>query len=164
MKNVLIETLNMKSILVHPQFDREFILQTDASDYGLGAVLSQIDQNGCEKVIVFASRTLSDCERKYSTTEKEACAVVYAMNHFRVYLLGRKFTVVTDHNALRWLYSMEAKDRLARWVMGLQEFQFTVQHRVGRLHLNANALSRLPVETQVAMKGELICRTAVNIP
>ena len=89
---------------------------------------------------------------------------MYAMNHFRVYLLGRKFTVVTDHNALRWLYSMEAKDRLARWVMGLQEFQFTVQHRVGRLHSNANALSRLPVETQVAMKGELICRTAVNIP
>ena len=133
---------------MRPQFDREFILQTDASDYGLGAVLSQIDNNGCEKVIAFASRTLSDRERKYSTTEKKACAVVYAMNHFRVYLLGRKFTVVTDHKALRWLYSMEAKGRSARWVMDLQEFQFTVQHRAGRLHSNADALSRLPVETQ----------------
>ena len=107
---------------MRPQFDREFILQTDASDYGLGAVLSQIDNNGCEKVIAFASRTLSDRERKYSTTEKEACAVVYAMNHFRVYLLGRKFKVITDHNALRWLYSMEAKGQLAHWVMDLQEF------------------------------------------
>ena len=67
-----------------------------------GAVLSQINNNGCEKVIAFASRTLSDRERKYSTTEKEACAVVYTMDHFRVYLLGCKFTVVTDHNALRW--------------------------------------------------------------
>ena len=103
------------SILVHPQFDREFILQTDASHYGLGAVLSQVDDNGFEKVIAFASRTLSDRERKYSTTEKEP--LVYVMNHFRIYLLGRKFTVITDHNTLRWLHSMEPKGSLARWVM-----------------------------------------------
>ena len=76
---------------------------------------TQVDENGFEKVIAFASRTLSDRERKYSTTEKEP--LVYVMNHFRIYLLGRKFTVITDHNTLRWLHKMETKGSLARWVM-----------------------------------------------
>lgn len=93
-------------ILMYPNFDREFILYTDASDVSVGAVLSQIDDNGKERIVAYASQSLSEGERRYSTTGKEAFAIVYATRHFRVYLLGRPFTVVTGHNALRWLHSI----------------------------------------------------------
>ena len=130
-------------ILCYPDFDREFILQTDASDVGLGAVLSQIDKSGNENVVAYASKTLSPREKNYSTTEKEAFAIQFGTQHFRVYLLGRKFTISTDHSALSWLHSMEPKGRIARWLMDLQEFDFEVKHRAGRVHNNADALSRL---------------------
>jgi phospholipid-translocating ATPase len=78
-------------------------LQTDASDYGVVAVLSQLDELGNEKVIAYASKALSPPEQKYSTTEKEALAVIFGTAHFRVYLLGRHFKLITDHSALRWL-------------------------------------------------------------
>jgi phospholipid-translocating ATPase len=130
-------------ILAYPDFSQEFILQTDASDYGVGAVLSQLDELGNEKVISYASKALSPREQKYSTTEKEAFAVVFGTAQFRVYLLGRHFKLITDHSALRGLHTMEAKDRFARWIMDLQEFDFSVAHRAGRIHNNADALSRL---------------------
>ncbi|CAB4022215.1 Transposon Ty3-G Gag-Pol poly, partial [Paramuricea clavata] len=130
-------------ILAYPDFSQAFILQTDASDYGVGAVLSQLDELGNEKVIAYASKALSPREQKYSTTEKEAFAVVFGKAHFRVYLLGRHFKLITDHSALRWLHTMEAKGRLARWIMDIQEFDFSVAHRAGRIHNNADALSRL---------------------
>ena len=130
-------------ILCYPRFDRECILQTDASDFGVGAVLSQIDDKGREKVIAYASKALSARQKKFSATEKEAYAIVFGTQQFRVYLLGRPFQIVTDHNALRWLHSMESKGRLARWILDLQEFNFSIVHRAGRLHNNADALSRL---------------------
>jgi len=130
-------------VLKYPRFDREFIIQTDASDVGVGAVLSQLDGDGVKKPVAFASQSLSVRERNYSTTEKEAYAIVYTLRHFRVYLLGRQFKLVTDHKALTWLHSMEPEGRLARWVMELQEFQFSIEHRPGRPHANADALSRL---------------------
>ena len=130
-------------VLQYPRFDREFIVQTDASDVGVGVVLSQLDGDGVKKPVAFASQSLSPRERNYSTTEKEAYAIVYALRHFRVYLLGRQFKLVTDHKALTWLHSMEPKGCLARWVMELQEFQFSIEHRPGRRHANADALSRL---------------------
>ena len=83
-------------------------------------------------------------EKAYSATEKEAVAVVFAVDHFRVYLLGREFTLVTDHSALRCLHSVEPKGRIARWVMQLQEHSFDIKHRAGVAHKNADALSRLP--------------------
>ena len=113
-------------VLCYPRFDREFILQTDASDFGVGAVLSQIDDNGYEKVVAYASKALSARQKKFSATEKEAYAIVFGTQQFRVYLLGRHFKIVTDHNALRWLHSMEPKGRLARWILDLQEFTFSV--------------------------------------
>ena len=119
------------------------MLQTDASDVGLGAVLSQIDKSGNEHVVAYGSKTLSPREKNYSTTEKEAFAIQFGTQHFRVYLLGRKFTISTDHSALSWLHSMEPKGRIARWLMDLQEFDFEVKHRAGRVHNNADALSRL---------------------
>ena len=133
-------------ILRYPDFDREFILQTDSSDVGLGAVLSQIDEYGREHVVAYASKTLSAREINYSTTEKEAFAIQFGTQHFRVYLLGRKFTIITDHNPLSWLQSMEPKGRIARWLVDLQEFDFEVKHRPGRVHNNCDGLSRLPVK------------------
>ena len=102
LKNHLCSALN----LGYPQFDRPFTLQTDASDVGLGDVLTHSNLFGHEHVISYASRSLSDREQKYPATEKEALEVVFATDHFRAYLLGRKFTVVTDHHALRWLHSV----------------------------------------------------------
>ena len=136
----------------YPDFGKNFVLQTDAYDYGVGAVLSQLDDSGNEKVIAYASKALSPREQKYSTTEKEALAVVFGTGHFRVHLLGRNFKLITDHNTLRWLHTMEAKGRLARWVMDLQEFDFSVVHRAGRIHNNADALSRL-VQTNLLDSG-----------
>lgn len=89
-------------ILAYPDFDREFLLFTDACDYGIGAVLSQI-QNDKEVVIAYASRQLKPPERKYATVEKEAPAVVFAIKHFCHYLLDKPFTVVSDHRTLQWL-------------------------------------------------------------
>ena len=80
-----------------------------------------------------------------SATEKEALAVVFATDHFHAYLLGRKFTLTTDHSVLSWLHSLEPKSRLGRWVMALQEYSFDVQHRPSTSHGNADALSRLPL-------------------
>ncbi len=137
------ELLCSAPILTYPDFGKEFVLQTNASDYGVGAVLSQLDDLGNENVIAYASKALSPREQKYSTTDKEVFAVVFGTAHFRVYLLGRHFKLITDHNALRWLHTMEAKGRLARWIMDLQEFDFSVVHRADRIHNNADALSRL---------------------
>jgi len=140
-------------VLSYPHFDKCFILQTDASDMGLGAVLTQYDSSGQEHVISYASRSLSNHEKAYSATEKEALAVVFTTDHFRAYLLGRKFTLITDHSALRWLHSLEPKGRLGRWVMALQEYSFDVQHRPGISHRNADASSRLPTHSPVDSLG-----------
>ena len=88
-------------------------MPTDASDEGLGAVLTQLDSQGLERVISYASRSLNDREKSYSATEKEALAVVFATDHFPPYLIGNKSKLVTDHSALRWLHSVEPKGRLA---------------------------------------------------
>lgn len=134
-------------VLQYPKFDREFILTTDASDFAVAAILSQIDDDGTEKPVAFSSQTLDPRERNYNTTEKEAYAIVFGVRHFRVYLLGKKFRIVTDHRALKWLNSMEPKGRIARWIMDLQEFQFEVEHRPGTQNTNADALSRLEVSS-----------------
>ena len=120
-----------------------FTLQTGASDGDLGAVLTQFDLSGHENVISYASRSLSDREKKYSATEKEALAVVFAIDHFRAYLLDRKYTVVTDHLAFRWLHFFNPKGRLGRWVMDLKEYSSDVRNRSGNSKANADALSRL---------------------
>ena len=138
------KTLLCKALLAYPQLNKQFILQTDASDLGLGAVLTQKDQFGIEDAIACASRSLTEREKDYSTTEKEALAVIYAVNQFRVYFLGSTFLLVTDHSALHWLHSLEPKGRLVRWVMDLQEFSFDIKHRPGTNHTNADSLSRVP--------------------
>ena len=130
-------------VLAYPQMDKPFIVQTDASNVGLGAILTQLDGNGNERVVSYASRTLTAREQNFTAMEKEALAVVFATKYFRVYLLGNHFQLVTDNRALKWLHSVEPKGRLARWIMDLQEYNFTVKHRAGSSNQNADALSRL---------------------
>ena len=138
----------MPHILAFPDFSKTFILDTDASDTGLGAVLSQ-EYDGKERVVSYASRVLSKAEKRYSTTRKELLAVVTFVKYFRAYLLGRHFTLRTDHGSLQWLYNFrEPEGQTARWLELLQEFDFDVVHRSGRCHTNADALSRLKSHTE----------------
>jgi len=131
-------------ILAMPDDEGEFTLDTDASNYAIGAVLSQL-QNGEERVIAYASRTLSKQERNYCVTRKELLAVVHFTTAFRSYLLGRNFLIRTDHSALRWLkHTPEPIGQQARWLERLEEFHYRIEHRAGAKHGNADALSRRP--------------------
>ncbi|CAF4360607.1 unnamed protein product [Rotaria sp. Silwood2] len=146
------ETLKSKlvnaPIMNTPNFNEPFILELDACEYGLGAVLAQ-EYDKKKFVIAYASRTLSSAERNYSATEREALAIVWATQHFRPYLEGTKVLIRSDCKALQWLKN--AKDvsgRLARWAMKLSAFQIeSIQYRPGAANANADSLSRNPVTT-----------------
>ncbi|KAI8496819.1 hypothetical protein Bbelb_254740 [Branchiostoma belcheri] len=130
-------------VLRSPDFERPFVLQTDASDRGIGAVLSQVDENGEEHPVVYTSRKLLLREQNYSVPEKECLAIKYTVEGLRYYLLGREFEVVTDHHPLKWLNEMKDKNqRLTRWSLCLQPYRFVVTHRAGKANANADALSR----------------------
>lgn len=143
--------LTSRPLLSYPDFSREFIIQTDASGYGLGAVLSQMQRlpnsdDEVEVVIAYASRHLNERERKWSTTEKECLAIIYAVTVFRPYVYGRVFTCVTDHRPLEWLMSKkEPTGKLERWALKLQEYQMKIGYRAGKSHQNADCLSRTPL-------------------
>ena len=126
-----------------------FIL-TSASDVGIGAVLAQKDKQSLERTNCFASRVLSKSERGYAPVEHEALAIVYAVKEFRPYLYGTEFTVITDHNPLRWLQSVkDSSDCLLRWSLKLQEYNFHIEHRPGTHHTNADTMSRIPYHSEV---------------
>ncbi|KRY07438.1 Retrovirus-related Pol polyprotein from transposon [Trichinella patagoniensis] len=112
-------------ILSHPHFDRPFLLDVDASEDALGAVLSQMNHQGLPVVVAYASRSLSQPEKKYCATRREMLALVWATRRFRPYLYGRTFTARTDHNALRWLRNFrEPEGQVARWLERLAEYEF----------------------------------------
>lgn len=136
-------------ILSCPRFDQEFILQTDASAYGVGAVLYQVYDDR-EHVICYVSRSLSRQERVYSATERELLAVLFAIEKLRCYLEGAKFSVVCDHYSLQWLDNLKnPQGRLGRWALRLQQFDYKVIHRKGRDNVVADALSRsVPVSCE----------------
>jgi transposase InsO family protein len=144
------QALGADSLMAYPTKDGAFILDTDASDTGIGAVLSQIQVDPVtgeemERPILFASKSLSKAQRKYCVTRRELLAVVVFCQDFRHYLLGRRFTVRTDHNALRWLLAFRnPSDQMARWLELLSQYNFSIQHRPGVKHGNADALSRYP--------------------
>lgn len=129
-------------ILSCPDFEQPFIVSCDASGVGLGAVLSQEGPKG-EVVIAYASRSLSKGEQKFSVTERECLAVVWAIEKFRPYIEATKFTVITDHYSLLWLHNLkEPQGRLARWALRLQPFDFTLVHRKGKENVVPDLLSR----------------------
>ena len=137
------ELLTSAPILSFPDFSQQFILDTDASINGIGAVLSQC-KNGKEHVIAYASRSLTKAKRNYSVTRRELLAVVTFTGHFRQYLLGHRFILRTDHQSLTWLTNFKNPEgQLAWWLEKLVEFSFHI-HRSGHKHGNADSLSRYP--------------------
>ena len=142
-------------VLKTPDFSKPFVVQTDASERGVGGVLSQFGEGDCERPIAYFSRKLLTREEKYSTIEKECLAVKLAVHAFRVYVLGRPFTIQTDHRALEWMDRMkENNPRLTRWSLSLQPYDFTIEYRQGRKNGNADTLSRLPDATEYSVAGE----------
>lgn len=132
-------------LLQFPDFDKPFVLTTDASNFAIGAVLSQ-GPIGSDKPVAYASRTLSDTESRYSTIEKELLAVIWAVKHFRPYLYGKKFIIYTDHRPLAWLYSLkEPNSKLTRWRLRLEEYDFEIKYKKGQQNTNADALSRIRI-------------------
>lgn len=142
------QILTTDQILAYPQFDQPFILTTDASGYALGAVLSQI-QDTVERPIAFASRTLNDVETRYATNEKEALAIIWAVNKFQSYLHGAKFTLVTDHKPLTFIKSSDKNMKILRWRLDLENYDYEVKYKEGKSNVVADALSRMPIETNV---------------
>ena len=141
--NALKSALCSEAVLQSPDFDRPFVLQTDASDRGIGAVLSQYDDEGQERPVAFYSRKLLPREERYSVVEKECLAIKLATHAFRVYLLGKPFSIHTDHRSLEWLDRLKANNpRLTRWSLVLQPYSYTVKYRAGTANGNADALSR----------------------
>ncbi len=129
-------------LLHSPNFDLPFLLQTDASDRGLGAVLAQV-VGGEERPVLYLSRKLSKRETRYSTVEKECLAIHWAVLTLRYYLLGREFTLCSDHAPLQWLHRMkDTNARITRWYLALQPFKFKVVHRPGVQMAVADFLSR----------------------
>ena len=151
---LLKKKLTNAPIMSTPNFNEPFILELDACEYGLGAVLAQ-EYNKQKFVIAYASRTLNPAERNYSATEREALAIVWATQHFRPYLEGTKIFIRSDCKALQWLKN--AKDisgRLARWAMKLSAFQIeSIQYRPGKANANADSLSRNPVENNLTQSA-----------
>ena len=132
-------------VLQAPNFEKQFIVQTDASERGVGAVLSQLDESGADHPVAYFSRKLLPREERYSTVEKECLAVKLGIQAFRVYLLGKPFVVQTDHRALQWLDRVkESNSRLTRWSLSLQPYQFELAYRPGSQNGNADGLSRGP--------------------
>jgi hypothetical protein len=140
----------------------------DASDYAVGAVLRQRKEKAVH-VIHYASKTLDDAQTNYTTTEKELLAVVFSFDKFRPYLVGHKCIVFTNHAAIRYLVSKkDAKPRLIRWILLLQEFDIEIRDKKGSKNSVADHLSRISCsenrETQDHIPGEHIMAVSANSP
>ncbi|GFY24429.1 retrovirus-related Pol polyprotein from transposon 297 [Trichonephila clavipes] len=139
----------LKQCLITPPILRQvdpkkpFIIRTDASSYALGAVLLQGESPTDEQPVEYASRLLSSAEKNYSTTEREALAVVWALNKFRGYIEGAEITVASDHQPLKWLMNLTSPTgRLARWALQIQSYNLKIDYFPGKCNFIADMLSR----------------------
>ena len=146
------QALSDAAALQLPDLQRDFEVSTDASDTGIGCVLSQRDSAGVERPICFASKSLTDSERNWHIRDKEVFALIFAVRKFRHYLLGKQFHWYTDHFGLQWLHNTkDPRGRYARWIEELEEFQFSIHFRCAAENAPADALSR----AQICMAAEL---------
>ncbi|KAL3976952.1 Rab-interacting lysosomal protein [Sarotherodon galilaeus] len=145
------ELLQSAPLLVHFDPEKEVVLSCDASPYGIGAVLSHRMEEGEEKPVGYASRTLTAAEKGYSQLEKEGLAIAFSVKQFHQYLYGRPFTVVTDHKPLLSLFSETkcippmASARVQRWALTLSAYQYRIVYKAGPENVNADAFSCLPL-------------------
>ncbi|CAG9120633.1 unnamed protein product [Plutella xylostella] len=141
--NELKTALTTAPVLACPDFSQPFTVHTDASEFGVGGMLTQA-VNGEEHPVAYCSRSLNKQERNYSATEREALAVVFVVEHFRPYLEGsRPFRIITDHSSLKWFLNLKnPTGRLERWGCRLSPYNFTVEHRKGKENVVPDALSR----------------------
>jgi hypothetical protein len=134
--------LTSDPIIRFPDFSRPFRVYTDASSFAIGYILGQTDDEGRDYVCLYGSRTLTPTERNYSVTEREGLALIQALKETRGYLGSKEFTVITDHESLKYLMNLkDPHGRLARWALFLQEFNFKIQYVPGKKH-HVDALSR----------------------
>ena len=143
--------LQSETLLVHFNPELKLVLASDASNYGIGAVLSHEMPDGTERPIGYVSRSLNSAERNYSTIDKEALAIIVGVKKFHQFLYGKKFTIKTDHKPLQGLLgekkgvSSQASPRVQRWALTLAAYEYEIQYKAGTLNGNADALNRLPL-------------------
>jgi len=171
------DALQSDALLIHYDPAKPLVLACDASDYGVGAVLSHVVDGGKERPIAYISRTLSAAEKHYSQLEKEALAIIFAVKKFHRYLIGRHFTIESDHQPLKTLFGETSKipnmapSRIVRWAIILSAYHYSIRYKSGKQLNNADALSRLPrsvstskdcVPADVVAVVDHLSSTAVN--
>ena len=159
------EILCSEPLLQYPDFSKPFVVTTDSSNFALGAILSQ-GPIGQDLPISYASCTLNNAELNYTTTEKELLAIIFAIKQFRPYIYGQRFTLVTDHRPLIWLLNLKdptVGSRLARWKIKLQEYDYEVVYKPGRVNANADALSRNPIDNSSSKEVDLTKTDELNV-
>ena len=150
--DTLKEKLCTAPVLAYPRDDCRYILDTDASDYALGAVLSQLqpdDKTGLlvERPIAYYSKKFDDAEKHYCARRRELLAIVRSTLHFDPYIRGQDIIIRTDHASLRYIKTTkELPSQLHRWAMIMEDYSYTIEVRKGISHANADAMSRMPCE------------------
>jgi transposase InsO family protein len=137
------DALTQTPVLAVADPNKSYILHTDASDHAMGAVLSQTDEDNRLHPIAYASKTFTDAQKNYDTTEREALAIIWALNHFNTYCEGHKYTLITDHKALEYIKTnKDVKKRIHRWAVLLQAYQVDIYYKPGKQNFAADLLSR----------------------
>ena len=142
------EAVCSAGVLRRPNGSKLFYLASDWSQKGMGALLGQKDERGLDYAVAYASKSCNPAEKNYSSFDGECLGAVWATSHFKQYVIGKKLTLVTDHEPIKWILSTEKlPGKLARWALLLQEFDFKVEHRAGAENDNADCFSRFPMDS-----------------